>query len=217
MSAENEHLDVEELFNLGVRYAKGQGVKIDDSKALEYFFQAAEKGSSDALVEIGSIYQNQLDFPNAIKYLSQGAERGNADAMCNLGVIYACYQFDYPKAMYYLEQSAEKGCIGGIVNLGNMYREGRGVKQDFQKAKEYYLKAMEKGNADAFSLLGIINIQEKNYSEAKSNFEKAISLGCVTANINLGHMYRNGQGVKQNIQKAMELYQKALDVMNHNS
>ena len=42
----------------------------------------------------------------------------------------------YNKAKEYYEQAAELGYSKAMFNLGNLYKKGRGVKQDYNKAKE---------------------------------------------------------------------------------
>ncbi|HHF4685197.1 TPA: tetratricopeptide repeat protein [Haemophilus influenzae] len=43
-------------FNLGVMYAKGQGVKQDDFEAVKWFRKAAEQGDADAQAILGFSY-----------------------------------------------------------------------------------------------------------------------------------------------------------------
>ena len=43
-------------FNLGVMYAKGQGVKQDDFEAVKWFRKAAEQGDADAQAILGFLY-----------------------------------------------------------------------------------------------------------------------------------------------------------------
>ncbi|HHF4137034.1 TPA: tetratricopeptide repeat protein, partial [Haemophilus influenzae] len=43
-------------FNLGVMYAKGQGVKQDDFEAVKWFRKAAEQGYAEAKFNLGHMY-----------------------------------------------------------------------------------------------------------------------------------------------------------------
>ena len=55
------------------------------------------------------------------------------------------------------EKLSAKGDTKAMVQLGLFYHEGEGVKQDYRKAMDWYLKAFEKQNADALSNLGVMH------------------------------------------------------------
>lgn len=107
--------------------------------------------------------------------------------------------------------------------LGRMYHLGQFVSIDHQKAKAWYEKAANKGDAGAmFSLgnlyyftLGVL----QDYQIAKSWYEKAAEKGNLVAMFNLGALYHSGQGVPQDYQMAKTWYEKAVhkglvDAMN---
>ena len=54
---------------------------------------------------------------------------------------------NYTEAFKYCKKSAEEGILEAQFNLGYMYDNGRGVKQDYFKAFEWYQKAAELGYA----------------------------------------------------------------------
>jgi len=43
-----EHGDAKAQYNLGIAYAKGEGIAKDEAQAVEWFRKAAEQGDSDA-------------------------------------------------------------------------------------------------------------------------------------------------------------------------
>lgn len=63
------------------------------------------------------------------------------------------------------------GMPGMMDLLGNLYETGRGTKKDYMKAMEWYLKAADKGDADAPYHLG--HLYEKGLG-VKQNDEKAL-------------------------------------------
>ena len=69
----------------------------------------------------------------------------------------------------------------GCFNLGSLYDNGKGVKQNYQKAAELYQKACDGGNANGCSNLGSLytNSQgvKQDFSTAKQYFGKACDLG----------------------------------------
>eukprot|EP00952_Eustigmatos_sp_NYUAD-ZCMA_P004939 21643-Eustigmatos_ZCMA.PRE.1 len=55
--AEWEATDVTTLFNLGVSYYDGDGVPQDWEKAVKFYQMAADKGSIEAVFNLGVIYE----------------------------------------------------------------------------------------------------------------------------------------------------------------
>jgi TPR repeat protein len=76
--------------NLGVCYAKGEGVKQDYKKAIELFKKAAEQDDADAQNNLGDCYYYgwgvKQDYKKAFEWYKKAAEQGNANAQYNLGV-----------------------------------------------------------------------------------------------------------------------------------
>ena len=68
-------------------------------------------------------------------------------------------------------------------NLGSLYLTGRGVKQDYQKAKELYEKAANQGFDEALNILGGMYYNgegiKQDYIKAKEFYEKAANKGNV--------------------------------------
>ena len=81
-------------------------------------------------------------------------------------------------------------------NLGLLYRYGRGVKQDYLEAADWYRKAAAKGYADAQNNLGVLYRDgegvSQDYSEAYKLFTKAAKQGNEYAKRNLEKMKQNG-------------------------
>jgi TPR repeat protein len=102
-----------------------------------------------------------------------------------------------------------------MSNLGVIYYHGQGVAQDYSKAREWYEKAADKGDADAMSNLGVIYYHgqgvAQDYAKAREWFEKAADKGDADAMSNIGMIYQTGLGVTQDYAKAREWYEKAAD------
>jgi uncharacterized protein len=79
--------------NLGVLYAKGQGVVQSYSEAVKWFRKAAEQGYADAQYNLAVMYYTgegvPMDEVEAVKWLLKAAEQGNVDAKEFLQEIYA--------------------------------------------------------------------------------------------------------------------------------
>ena len=69
-------------YNLGVMYAKGQGVRQDYAEAVRWYRRAAEQGDAQAQSNLGVLYANgrgvRQDHDEAVKWLGQVAEHGDA-------------------------------------------------------------------------------------------------------------------------------------------
>lgn len=55
------------------------------------------------------------------------------------------------------EKLAAEGDVGAMTELGLRYHQGRTVKQDYALAYDWYMKAIEKGDGDAFNNLGVLH------------------------------------------------------------
>ena len=116
----------------------------------------AKKGKtclSDAINNIGYIYDNQGDIPNALYYYEKslkieeelGDKQGIAISLNNIGSIYI-FQDNFPKALDYLERSLnlyeEVGDKHGIAkllnNIGSMY-----TNKDASKAMGYFRRSLK--------------------------------------------------------------------------
>jgi len=73
----------------------------------------------------------------------------------------------YKEALAIFEKMSENGDDKAMVDCGIIYYEGLGVKQDYSKAMDWFLKALEKNNPDAFSNLGVMHRDGQNVPKNK--------------------------------------------------
>ena len=82
--------DASVQYELGVRYATGDGVEADMAQAAHWFAQAAETGDLRAVDALGRCYQNgsgvEQDQERGAELFRQAAEEGFAGALCDLGL-----------------------------------------------------------------------------------------------------------------------------------
>ncbi|KAG0302742.1 hypothetical protein BGZ98_007276, partial [Dissophora globulifera] len=92
--------------------------------------------------------------------------------------------------------------------LGGIYYDGLGVRKNYKKSMEWYLKASNAGDSSAMIQIGEMyrNSQgvEQDYVKAMEWYLKASDAGDSRAKVIIGEMYRNGHGVEQDYTKAME-------------
>jgi TPR repeat protein len=111
----------------------------------------------------------------------------------------------------------------GCSNLGFMYEEGKGVKQDDFKALKFYQKSCDLNDGKCFEIIlfnalaFFIHKSKKRATTARIQttrllvklecFEiKACGLNAGNGCSNLGFMYKEGKGVKQDDFKALKFY-----------
>lgn len=199
-------------------YDNGVGVQKNSKKALQYTKRAAELNDQQAQYEYALAFEKANDYKNAVKWHKKAAKPGHLDAEFQLGYIYqeglGEIERNPYKARKYYEPLAASGNAAALNNLANLYNDGRGVRQDYKKALDLYLKSAKKGNPLAMFHAGIIYYKghqnsRNNEMEAAEWIEKSAKAGHLPAIIKMGHFSRKGIGVEPDNIKAMEWYKKA--------
>jgi len=100
----------------------------------------------------------------------------------------------------------EKGKAWAQCFLGEQYRDGKGVEQSYQHAKELYDLAASQGDASAQYSLGCMYRQgqgvDQNYERAAEYYEAAAKQGDAKAQSSLGLLYARGLGIEQSNETA---------------
>ena len=83
--------DATAQFNLGVMYAKGEGVPKDDAEAVKWYRMAADQGLAEAQFNLGNMYNNGVakHYAEAMRWYRLAADQGLATAQFNLGLMHA--------------------------------------------------------------------------------------------------------------------------------
>ncbi len=63
---------------------------------------------------------------------------------------------DYETAYQEFEALAEQGDTKAMVTIGMFFYKGEGFPQDYTKAMDWFLRAMELGNGDAYNNIGVM-------------------------------------------------------------
>jgi TPR repeat protein len=154
--------DANAEYNLGLLYAKGQGVPQDYKQAVEWYRKAAVQGVAAAQFNLGVIYANGQGVPvnpeEAAKWFTMASQKGVSAAETSLGDLYSeakGFQ-NYAEAQKWYRQAAEKGVASAQFNLGVMYDIGQGTQPDYAEAINWYHKAADQGYAGAMTNLGIL-------------------------------------------------------------
>lgn len=216
--------DVEAMHHLGVAYEYGEdeevlgvlGIEKDLEEAVKWYRKAAEQGYAPAQDDLGDCYYFgdgvDVDYVEAAKWYRRAAEQGDQFAQNSLG---DCYYYGYGvdvdnvKAVKWYKKSAEQGNTAAKTDLGWCYYCGSGVAENVQKAEELLLDAANEGSNLAMLRLGHIYSNDGNAPRAIDWYKKAAEHGRSYANVCIGEIYRNGNGVKQNYAKAYDYFKKA--------
>ena len=109
----------------------------------------------------------------------------------------------------------EEGKAWAQSMLGERYRDGIGVDQSYQQARELYELSALQGDAVGQFNLGVMYGEgqgvDQSYERATEYYEAAARQGMAIAQNNLGVLYANGRGVEQSNGKARELWMKSAE------
>lgn len=188
-------------YNLGVCYAKGEGVAKDEVEAVKWCRKAAEQGHAHAQYSLGVCYAIGEGVPKneveAAKWYRKAAEQGHVSSQVNLGVCYHKGEGvpkDEAEAVKWFRKAAEQGDAKAQYNLGLQYDNGEGVPKDKVEAVKWYRKAAEQGVVNAQYNLGLCSANgegvPKDDVEALAWFNLAASSGDENAKTNRDIMER---------------------------
>lgn len=122
---------------------------------------------------------------------------------------------DEPEEIRELKRKANLGDAIAQNNLGTHYSDGKGVKQDYEKALYWYRKAAEQGESMAQYHIGLAydygNGVPVDYKIAAEWKEKAANAGNADAQRAIGYCYENGKGVQKDVIKAVYWYKKGAE------
>lgn len=155
--------------------------------------KVASDNNLRAATELGVIYAFTPQFSkqaaSGIKLLQAASNAGDNDANAYLGLYYYNHN-DFKKAKAYFDKCSPMGYGFGNMALGGMYLQGKGVKADGAKAREYFHQSALEGYPRGASLYGH-NLRATgggpiNYPEAFFWLYIAGDLGDDTARATLG-------------------------------
>lgn len=135
-----EQGDAQAQFNLGVMYAKGDGVAQDHVEAVEWYRRAAEQGDASGQSSLGYKYDKGLgmlqDHAEAVKWYRRAAEQGDAEAQFYLGLKYLSGEGvpkDYVRAHMWSNLAAAQGTEAGVMLRDSA--EGRMTREQIAEAQ----------------------------------------------------------------------------------
>jgi TPR repeat protein len=157
-----EQGDANSQYNLGLLYARGEGVPQDYQKAIGWYQKAAEQGVPAAEYNLGVMYANGQGVPanpqEASKWFLKAAQEGVSGAETGLATIYSesgAFK-NYDEAAKWYRTAADQGIASAAFSLGVMYDVGQGVEQSYAEALKLYRQAADAGYASAMTNIAIL-------------------------------------------------------------
>ena len=96
-----------------------------------------------------------FDFSKGFLYLSKAADLGSIEAMCDLGDYYLDGEYgfvkDPAKALEWHIKASNGGDSYSAYRIAEIYEEGNGILQDYNRAIQWYKKADELGYNDMYA------------------------------------------------------------------
>lgn len=200
-----EQGDVSEMFNVGLYYDNGKGVKRDYSEAKKWYLRAAERGHGGAANNIGDFYEDgngvSKDLNKARYWYKKAVELGGTSkAGTNLERVVA----ELNRRSY------------GQSNAESDYNEGKALRRKYKLSEALPLltRAAEWGHKKAMFELAILYAVKAKGAEYNNLIAKWLISSAEAGNVKsykyAGMLYENGFGCTNNYFKAQMWYQKGM-------
>jgi TPR repeat protein len=168
------------LYQLGRAYAANRQLP----EAMAAWRKAADKGSTNAMVELGVIYGTGAGAPKdeaqARQLFERAAEAGNPRGVINLAALSGGASSDPARARELLAKSAATNAEAQY-QLGLMLADGTGGPRDDAGARSLFERAAAQNHPGALERMGAFTQEgrggQKDSAAAKAYYERAAALG----------------------------------------
>ncbi len=179
------------MYELGRAYAANQQFP----EAIGAYHKAADKGSTSAMIELGTLFANGTGVAKnqdeARKLFERAAAAGNLRGVASLANTGEA-PLDPVKERAMFTKAAEANSPEAEYQLGLMYANGTGGPQDDAAARAMFERAAAQNHPDALLWMGVFAHSgrggPKDAATAKSYYEKAAALGSEDAKAALKRM-----------------------------
>ena len=210
------------MFILGGEYLKqyiADGSQEAAEQGAKYMQPLADKRNREAELIVGRLYCNLEKYEKALPYLETTAAAGDTESQLNLGFMYLSgsgVQKNYTKSLFWYNKYLEVEKNSDVQStVGAIYYE-LGGEDNYAKAYNYFMLSANNGNFYGYTYLGIMYLfgkhVEKNIYKAKEYLDKGMKGDIDLAFSARGKMYEYGYGESIDLNKAIELYEKAAEL-----
>ena len=195
-------------FELGKMYYLGcDGASEDNEQARRYFEIAAKfKQHAEAMLYLGNIYLNGFgvdsDKEKAVELYKKAHERGgfSDNSINNIACFYDEEKKNPDEAVNWWTIGAEKNFPMCLANLGRAYYKGRGVKENWKEATDYFNRAIAAEDKSGLSEYLLGYIYWNGCDDIPADKKKAIEL--------YDTAYERGRFSKDSTNKIGDFYRK---------
>ena len=207
---------------IGYMYMTGRGVKRNIAEAEKWNSLAAKKGDAGAqrrMVTLSKALEQEKGSGQVkdILFYRAAYEKGDMQAGFDLGRLY--YYSPAPnnnvtRALKLFRETASKVPAAALM-LGVAAEEGKGVRQNFAEAVDWYTKAAASGIAEANAYLASAYFEGRgvpaNETEALRLLTEGAARGDAKCQSRLAQLYFIGKDVPRDYEKAFSYAQLAAD------
>lgn len=182
------------FYKIGLYYFYGYIFEKDIERAYGYFLKASELGNTQSCSRIGFIFEKGIHFEKNTELAKYWYEKAilqdDAYAKSSLALYYLnCLENNYERAVVLMTESHLQGNKMATYHLGKLYLKG--LQYDS----------------------GLV-IVEKNISKAIEYFTYyPVNFWCCYST--LGEIYRNGQDIRRDVNKAFEYIKEGVEKTGH--
>jgi len=123
-------------------------VSKDYAKAAQLYENAADRGSSVAMVRLGALYESDRagapSYTKARSLYQRAVDLGAAEAATRLGKLYEMglgQERSYREAERWYRKAAERGDRDAMARLATLYERGLGIRKDHAQARLWRQKS----------------------------------------------------------------------------
>lgn len=218
-------------------------IQSDNSRALKFYRQAAEKNYAPAFNRLALMNLNECNVEATYKYFQLVVEAYekkldsgfNAFTLKTLAKAYEDLYFVEPDKRkskkllqkfleYYklafgmFENLADEGNIEAFFELGEMYRVGNFMEKSYSNAIKMFENAAKLGSTDdkirAYINIAFICKSEENYNQFIDYIKKAAELGDFFAMRHLWKIFERAEFVEQNLSESDKWLKKAEEIQS---
>lgn len=208
-------------FHMGKIHALGIAVPQNLAEGIHWYEKAVELGEPRAYANLGWLYQSGhgvIKNPlKAFELLSYAAKHGILSAKAAIGIMLLKGEHAEPDSatgLQKLEEAFNEGYLNAGNHLSDIYFEGKYVKRNIELAHRWLWNVVHGGDERSMAILGHYLITgshgKKDPDTGLMLMNKAIELQFLPAYLWLGTLYKNGNGIEQNIKKALDLFRKGV-------
>lgn len=155
-----ENGDGQAMNNLGVLFDLGQGVDMDEGRALYWFARSASAGHPSGMSNYGRMLEQgrgiDANPQEAARWFDLAARQGQPEAQYNLGLMYESghgVPQDHKAAAAWYSHAAAQQQTDALARLGHLYRTGQGVEKNQARATLLLYAAAMRGSIHAMKEL----------------------------------------------------------------